>query len=91
MIDKLPAFKAFAGEANRVTVARIGTKTFTIEDLGARITAGAGCTAISASKARCIGPGNRSDSLAPVNLGGNVLGLHHRYAPPDARPGSTIT
>ncbi len=22
---------------------------------------------------------------------GNVLGLHHRYAPPDARPGSTIT
>jgi len=69
VVDKLPAFRAFAGEANRVTVARIGSMTFTIEDLGVRVTPGAGCTAISANKARCIASGKRSVIPGPVNLG----------------------
>ena len=69
VVNKLPSFRASAGEANRVTVARIGAKTFTIEDLGAPVTPGAGCTAISAGKARCIAPGTRSIIPGPVNLG----------------------
>ncbi|CAN5509089.1 hypothetical protein BH20ACT18_BH20ACT18_10150 [soil metagenome] len=69
VVNKLPSFRASAGEANRVTVARTGARTFTIEDLGAPVTPGAGCTAVSANKARCIAPGRRSVIPGPVNLG----------------------
>lgn len=69
VVGKQPTFKASAGEANRVTVARTGSKTFTIEDRGAPVIAGTGCTAISANKARCIAPGKRSATPGPVNLG----------------------
>ncbi|MGI8593551.1 MAG: calcium-binding protein [Solirubrobacteraceae bacterium] len=63
------SFRASAGEANRVTVVQAGSKALTIEDLGAPVTPGAGCTAISANKARCSAFGKRSVIPGPVNLG----------------------
>ncbi len=53
-------FTAANGEANRVTIARTGSNTLTLQDLGAPVTPGTGCTALSASQVRCVAPGPRS-------------------------------
>ena len=53
-------FTAASGEANRLTIVRTGSKTLTLQDLGAPVTPGTGCAAVSASKVRCVAPGPRS-------------------------------
>jgi hypothetical protein len=53
---KQPSFTAFAGEVNRVTIARTSKTKYTIKDLGAPITPGNGCVALSSNRVRCTAP-----------------------------------
>ena len=54
------SFDASAGEANRVAITSVDAKTTTVEDLGAALTPGAGCEAISVNRVRCRTPVDRS-------------------------------
>jgi Ca2+-binding RTX toxin-like protein len=62
VVGKQPSFTAFAGETNRVTIARVSKTRYTIKDLGAPVTPGDGCTALSSNRVRCTAPGKAGRS-----------------------------
>jgi Ca2+-binding RTX toxin-like protein len=55
-------YTAAAGEVNQ-TVVSLASGTYTVQDSGATITAGAGCSSVDANKATCAGAG-----IASINV-----------------------